>query len=176
MDYATYAKMDKLAREQRRELIHQLFQQLLADRFKLVVHWDTKQLPVYALVVARSGSRLEHSKNTDGSASANSGHGTLAAKGITADNLAARLTTILSRELDRMVVNQTGLAGAFDLSLAWSPADRSAAPRDASTDNAAPEGPSIFTALQEQLGLKLISAKAPVKTLVIDHVEQPSEN
>jgi uncharacterized protein (TIGR03435 family) len=176
MDDATREKMNKLSRDDRSQYYHRLFQQLLADRFKLVVHWETKQLPVYALVIAKNGPRLEHAKNGDGGTGTSSSDGKLTAKGITMDKLAQTLTGLLSVELDRMVVNQTGIAGAYDLALAWSPANQSAAIADASTDNAVPAGPSIFTALQEQLGLKLISAKAPVQALVVDHIEQPSEN
>ena len=176
MDDATYAKMDKLDREESSKLNCQLFQQLLADRFKLAVHWEARELPVYALVIAKNGPKLEHSKVTDGSRSTSSGNGKLTVKGATADELAQTLTRVSSRELDRMVVNQTGLSGIYDLSLTWSPSDRAAALADASTENAVPVGPSIFTAIQEQLGLKLVAAKAPVQTLVVDHVEQPSEN
>lgn len=176
MDDATFEKMRKLSDEEIRQINRQLFQQLLADRFRLVVHWETKQVPVYALVVAKNGPKLEHSKISDGSTSTSSGNGKVTGKGVTMDQLAQTLTSALSRELDRTVVDQTGIAGIYDLSLAWSPADRPAAMADASTENAVPAGASIFTALQEQLGLKLVSAKAPVKTLVIDHVEQPSEN
>jgi uncharacterized protein (TIGR03435 family) len=176
MDDATFAKFNKLSSEESRLLNRQLFQQLLADRFKLVVHWETRQVPVYALVVAKNGPKLEHSKISDGSTSTSSGNGKVTGKGVTMDQLAQTLTSALARELDRTVVDQTGIAGIYDLSLAWSPADRPAAMADASTENAVPAGASIFTALQEQLGLKLVSAKAPVKTLVIDHVEQPSEN
>ena len=176
VDDATREKMSKLNREERSQLYHQVFQQLLASRFKLVVHWETRQLPVYALVIAKNGSRLERAKKGDGGTGTSSGDGKLTAKGITMDRLAQTLTGLLSGELDRMIVDQTGIAGAYDLALAWSPANRSAAIADASTDNAMPTGPSIFTALQEQLCLKLISAKAPVQTLVVDHVEQPSEN
>jgi uncharacterized protein (TIGR03435 family) len=176
MDDATFDKMHKLSRDERNLLSRQLFQQLLADRFKLVVHWETRQLPVYALVIAKSGSKLERSKIADGGTSFSSGNGKLTAKGVTMDKLAQTLTSVLSRELDRMVVDQTGITGTYDIVLAWSPADRSAVLADASTGNGEPAGPSIFTALQEQAGLKLVSAKAAVQTLVVDHVEQPSAN
>jgi len=80
------------------------------------------------------------------------------------------LAGALAGQLGRPVIDRTGLAGAFDFKLEWTPdaAQADAAPVDA--------GPSLFTALQEQLGLKLESTKAPAEVIVIDHVERPSEN
>jgi uncharacterized protein (TIGR03435 family) len=175
VDDATAEKMGKLSRDERNNLDRQLIQQLLADRFKLVVHWETKQLPVYALVVAKNGPKLEKSKDANGT-SISSSNGKMTAKGVTMEGLAQRLTSMTSRELGRFVIDKTGIEGRYDLTLAWSPEDRSAAMVNTSADNGAPPGPSIFTELQEQLGLKLESTKGPVETLVIDHVEQPSEN
>jgi uncharacterized protein (TIGR03435 family) len=88
---------------------------------------------------------------------------------------AETLTQVLSRELGRIVVDKTGLDGKYDLKLNWSP-DNEPEAYGSATSNASAPGPSIFTALQEQLGLKLESTKGPVKMLVIDHIEQPSEN
>ena len=84
--------------------------------------------------------------------------------------LAPSLTGFLSKALDRTVINKTGLTGAFDFHLEWAPQHTSDVPAD---DSAAP---SIFTAVQEQLGLRLEAAKGPVEFLVIDHAEKPSEN
>jgi uncharacterized protein (TIGR03435 family) len=86
---------------------------------------------------------------------------------------------ILSQLTGRTVVDKTGLAGKYDVALRWTPEDSHAAPTGA--ENATGErmqesGLSIFTAIQEQLGLKLISAKGPVETLVIDHIEKPDAN
>ena len=92
------------------------------------------------------------------------------------EKLAQTLTQELARELGRIVIDKTGLEGNYDVKLTWSPDDSSATTTDISNGNATPAGPSIFTAIQEQLGLKLESTKASVKTLVIDHIEQPSEN
>jgi uncharacterized protein (TIGR03435 family) len=91
----------------------------------------------------------------------------------------------LSQQLGRTVLDQTGLKGIYDLTLKWTPDQSTAAMNQSppgagpAPDNAPPpdtSGPSIFTAVQEQLGLKLESTKGPVEILVIDHVEQPSEN
>lgn len=178
VDDATFEQMKTLDSEQRHQLNQQLFQQLLADRFKLAVHWETKELPVYDLVVAKGGPKLTKSKNTGGGTSVSSGNSgrmvQMTAKGVTMARLAQTLTQSLSRDLGRMVIDKTGLEGTYDLSLQWTPDDGSAATANASNENST--GASIFTALQEQLGLKLESARGPVNTLVIDHVEQPSEN
>lgn len=175
-DDATVELMKALSREQRTQLQHQLVQQLLAERFKLAVHWETKELPVYALVLAKGGPKLAAAKDTNGGASTSSGDGHLTAKGITMSRLAQTLTRTLGREFGRDVIDKTGLEGRYDLVLTWSQQDNSAAMADPSNEIQAGSGASIFTALQEQLGLKLESTKGPVETLVIDHVEQPSAN
>lgn len=164
-----------------------MLQSLLADRFKLVVHKETREIPVYALVLARPdgkfGPQLSRA-DIDCAALARSGTppppgpatpasqgqpigpcslrfggGTMAARSNTMDRIARSLTGAV----DRMVVDRTGLTGGFNVDLLWTP-------------NPTPElsGPSIFTALQEQLGLKLEAARAPVEVVVIDQIEQPS--
>jgi uncharacterized protein (TIGR03435 family) len=173
VDDATAVKMEKLGPEERSQMKRQLIEQLLADRFMLAVHWETRELPVYALVRARVGAKLTRSSDTSGSSGTSSNLGHLKASGVTMARLAETLTGILYREVGRVVVDRTGLEGRYDLTLEWSPEDGSSS--SASNDSQSP-GPSIFTALEEQLGLKLESGKGPVKTLVIDRVEQPSEN
>jgi uncharacterized protein (TIGR03435 family) len=177
------AKMDDSVAEHLRTLAHgprrletqAMFQQLLADRFKLAVHWETRELSVYALTVAKKGPKLQPTKETtegSGTSSHNSGSGSeLSAKGVTLPELAQALTQELSRELGRDVIDQTEIKGRYNLTLKWT--------QDAGADDAAPSadsGPSVFTAVQEQLGLKLEPAKAPVRVLVIDRAEMPSEN
>ena len=102
--------------------------------------------------------------------------GFLLAGAITMAQLAAKLAT--ARDLDRAVVDQTGLTGGFDVALRWTPFGGSAAPvpNNLPGDRPPAEGPSIFTALQEQLGLKLKSDKGPVSVLVVDRVERPVDN
>jgi uncharacterized protein (TIGR03435 family) len=180
--------LKKLSPEQRRSML----QPLLAERFKLVVHTETKQLPVYELVVAKGGSKLKEAtpgdpyangfKGPDGAGRGGMirvGRGQLTAQGVPTSSLA----NMLSQQLHKTVIDKTGLTGKYDLELNWTP-DQGAEPmfkgNDGSLQRAEPapdpSGPSIFTAIQEQLGLKLQSAKGPVETLVIDHVEMPSEN
>jgi uncharacterized protein (TIGR03435 family) len=138
---------------------------LLIERFKLAVHAATKEFPIYALVVAKNGPKLK--KADPGGDDMNSKPGHLTARSVSM----ARLADFLARPragLGRPVVDKTGLAGAFDFTLDWTP-DR---------DAQASEAPlSIFVALEEQLGLKLEAQKGPVEVLVVDHVEKvPAEN
>jgi uncharacterized protein (TIGR03435 family) len=180
--------LQKLNPEQRRLVL----QPLLADRFKLEIHMETKQLPVYELVLAKGGSKLKEATAGDTYASGikgsdgvgrgglmRVGRGQLTAQAVPMTSLA----NMLSQQLHRTVLDKTGLTGKYDLELMWTP-DQGADPMFKGPDgspqraDAAPDssGPSIFTALQEQLGLRLHSSKGPVETIVIDHVEMPSEN
>jgi len=165
----------KLTEEQRREML----QQLLADRFQLKVHLQTEVLPIYEMVVAKGGAKItavepvgpdpDADKNKEfkgmGRGSMNVNNTVLTAHDVLLDNLARTLSSRVSRT----IVDKTGLKGNYDLSLTWSPDEGSAAASDSSA-------PSLFTALQEQLGLRLQPSKGPVETLVVDHIEMPSEN
>ena len=141
----------------------EMFKTLLADRFHLVLHRETKELPVYDLVVAKGGSKLQLSGDEPGFGMTNTGSITF--KKTTVSTFA----NVLSGVLDREVIDKTGIQGNFNVDLHWTPDERA----DAQLDDA---GPSIFTAIQEQLGLRLESSKGPVEIFVIDHVEKPSEN
>jgi uncharacterized protein (TIGR03435 family) len=157
---------------------------LLADRFKLMLHHETRELPMYALVVARRdgklGPQLRPSNLADCLAaptpSTASDPNTVVRCGggfARTGELAARalefstLATTVSSMADRLVIDRTGLTGTFDWSLRWTP-DPSA--------SAANDSISLFTALQEQLGLKLEPTRGPVDVLVIDHAERPTED
>jgi uncharacterized protein (TIGR03435 family) len=176
VDDTTVNQMAKLSREQRNLLKQQMVQQLLADRFKLAIHWETKELPVYALVIAKNGPKFQKSSNADGETSISSSNGRYTAQDVTMGKLAQSLTQLLSRELGRIVIDKTAIEGKYDLAFTREPEDHPTAAGNALNESPAPSGPSIFTVLQEQLGLKLESAKGPVEILVIDHIEQPSEN
>jgi len=156
---------------------------LLADRFHLQVHWETRDQPAYALVPARRdrklGAQLQPSSADDcASASENprdAVRAMVATRGgattmhITAKcMLLERLARLLENPLRRVVVDRTGLAGTFSLDL-----DFAAGVASASADSVG-DTPSLATALQEQLGLKLDSIRAPVDLLVIDRVERPT--
>jgi uncharacterized protein (TIGR03435 family) len=157
-------------------------QSLLATRFQLKTHNTSKEGPVYALVIAKNGSKL---RTAQGEKPNNRGMtmrpGQLEGQGVPISFLAEDL----SRQLSRIVVDDTGLAGIYDFTLKWTPDERlsqtfkNAGAGNEGAGNAPPSGasgPSVFTAIQEQLGLKLQSEKAPVDVLVIEHVEKPSEN
>lgn len=132
---------------------------LLADRFRLAVHRETKDMPGYALVVAKIGFKLKPAENR-GMGSSSWGGGKATFRQTTIASFAGSFSTIL----DRPVVDRTGIEGVYDLKLEWSPDDR------------ADSGPSVFTALQEQVGLKLEAGKVPVEMIIIDRAEKPSDN
>ena len=155
---------------------------ILTDRFKLLSHEEKKVLPFYALEVAKGGSKLQLSTmssedpnartGTIGMGRAPNANGAvmndLTARGVTMD----RLASVLSQQgLGRVVLDNTGLTGRYDFKLTWTSDSGTATPNPADTS-----GPSIFTALSEQLGIKLDPQKGPVPVLVIDHIEEPSPN
>ena len=184
IDEETFAGLKKLSIDEGNLQRRLLMQAMLADRFQLKVHSETKELPIYSLVIAKGGFKLKDAdpndtypngiKGLDGVSHAGMmrvSNGTLAAQGISMSALANNL----SFQLRRHVVDHTGLTGKYDISLTWTPDDnRVGAPADSGV--AVDSGPSIFTAVQEQLGLKLEATKGPVETIVVDHVEMPSEN
>jgi uncharacterized protein (TIGR03435 family) len=142
-------------------------QALLADRFHLVVHRETRDLQEYALVVAKSGSMLV--AVPAGTPPARAGVQSMCGRMTGTQAPISGLVLYLSRELKRPVLDRTGLAGRYNFELSWTP---ELAPCADATDNA----PSIFTALLEQLGLRLDSIKGPVDTVVVDRVDKASED
>ena len=180
-------------------LAYLMLRTLLAERFKLVLHTETRDVPIYALVLARSdgrlGSKLVRSEIDCDKALAEQADallktgrlpappagqgppcsiggppGKFTGNDVTMQMFADALTSSVNRNnlasspVNRVVVDQTGLQGYFDVSLEWTPDELSA-------DSG---GGSIFTALQEQLGLKLVPTRGSVDVLIIDHVEQPA--
>ena len=155
-----------------RELRKQMQRSLLADRFKLAVHNETRELPVYELVVAKNGPKFRLANPGEKFNDSTNFSGMLTV--LTLQNLQiSALTLELSSRLSCPVLDKTGLTGKYDIKLEWA-RDTGPSVGNATADNAS--GPSIFTAVQEQLGLKLQPAKAPVDVIVIDHIERPSEN
>jgi uncharacterized protein (TIGR03435 family) len=145
-----------------------MLQALLADRFKLVIHHESKMLSAFALVVSKMGPKLE--KGDPGGAHVNGGNTHITGTGMSIVELADNLTG----KVDRPVVDKTGLEGVYNLQLEWAPEEKGGEPA-AKPD--APPGPSLFTAIQEQLGLRLDSQKLPVDIVVVDRVEKvPTEN
>jgi len=177
MEDGAVSRLQALPNEERRKQTRAMFQRLLADRFKLAAHWETRELPIYALVVARKGPNFQTTKEPDGRSGTSNNNGKFAARGLTMEQLADALTRELSRDLGRPVIDKTGVAGRYDFDLHWTPErDTVAVHEQTSGALASDSGPSIFTAMQEQMGLKLESTKGPVQVLVIDHVEMPTEN
>lgn len=156
----------KIPAEAARDQIPLMLQSLLADRFNLMIHRETKELPAYALTLAKNGPKLKAAESESGITS----NSNRTSWHVIAKVSMLRFTEFLSERVSRPVLDQTGLNGAFEITLDW-------ALDDAPTTNDGAAGPSIFTALQEQLGLKLNSTKGPVETIVIDHADRvPSDN
>jgi uncharacterized protein (TIGR03435 family) len=178
---AEVATMLKLPPLRRMDPYRLMQQSLLADRFNLKVHFETRELPIYALVVAKGGPKLKASE-MDPAHPAETfkprslrimGPGSAAGAGVTTGMLAE----FLERQAEvgggngRTVADKTNLPGLYDWTLHWTPWQD--LPGEEPPDS---NGPSLFTALQEQLGLKLEPAKAQVEVVVIDHIELPSAN
>jgi len=168
-------------------------QSLLEDRFQLKLHRETKELPIYELSIAKGGPKIKLNDDqtpfkppergapppppvqrggTMPRFSMRTGRGSLEATAMDMNNIVQTLSNLLGRT----VVNKTGLKGLFDAKLTWTPDAALQGPAGPDAPPVDPSGPSIFTAIQEQLGLKLDSAKGPVDVIVIDSVQRPSEN
>jgi bla regulator protein blaR1 len=180
VDQSAIDEMSKLNPEQQNFEQKQRLQALLAGSFKLTLHRETKELPVFSLVIAKNGPKLQESR--PGNTSLNgSGHSGGSAKGgirIEKDGPAgqevpvASLVWLFSRQLHRTIVDNTGLTGTYDFTLKWP----EGLPQG--TDNPAPPESlesSISTAIEEQLGLELEPQKISIEVLVIDHVERLAE-
>ena len=157
------------------DAVRPMFQSLLADRFKLVLHHDTKELPVYALVIGKNGIKFKESTGDAQQRRIMMGRGRINGEAMSMDMLVNQL----GNQLGRTVIDKTGLKGPYQINLEWTPeqAQSIGGPDGGGEGRASSDtGPTIFTALQEQLGLKLESQKGPVDILVIDKIEKPSEN
>jgi|SRR5579863_2033945 len=162
--------LSKLTPEQAKILQDQFLERaraLLADRFQLKFHREAKDLPVYKLVVAKGGPKIRQGTDTP---RVQLRRNQIDAK---AQPLAS-LVGILTQRLGRPVLDETGLKGNYDFNLQWAPDPSPTPPNSVAAPD--PGGPSIFTAIEEQLGLKLESKRGPVEIFIIDHAERPSEN
>jgi uncharacterized protein (TIGR03435 family) len=155
--------------------LHTMFQNLLADRFKLQFHKDIKEGPAYVLTVDKPGKMTVNDSPQDFNIPMNNGpDGVAIGKRVSMNYFSWYLGQILQAD-KRPVIDQTGLKGNYDFTLSFAPV----LPPDFPRENLPPEirdRPSIFEALRDQLGLKLTAQKGPVEYYVIDHVERPSEN
>jgi len=170
-DPAVDQRLHNLTSDDGRKQKEGMVQALLADRFHLVIHTETRELPFYTLVVAKGGPRLGAIQ--ENGSSVNTSNGRIE---VQMSNSVAVLAEELSKEVGRDVVDKTDITGRYNLKLQWTPDDSAVPASNGSTSPPSDSGPSIFTALEEQLGLKLEPAKGPVQVLVIDKVEMPSAN
>ncbi|MFZ0820814.1 MAG: M56 family metallopeptidase [Candidatus Acidiferrales bacterium] len=205
MDASVADALNKLNPDQRKIARAHMLQALLADRFKLVLHRETRNLPIYLLVIAKNGPKLKEPPSGEtyptigdpdhpnpnlprtmagmmGMGGGSEGTLKITSYGAPFPNFAK----MLSGPLWHNIVDKTGLTGKYDFTLQWTP-DGASAPAAGGGDGAQSgtgvpsvsepsSWPSIFTAIQQQLGLKLEPAKGPVEIIVIDHVERPSGN
>ena len=146
-----------------------MLQKLLSTRFGLVMHPDKRELSIYALIVAKGGPKLEKSKSDPDALSGGSGHGIGSGQYMRFTNVTmAEFSQTMDLMVDKPVVDQTHLPGRYDFTLLWTPDTLRAPEPDAP--------PGLFTAVQEQLGLKLEATRGPADVFVIDHAERPSAN
>lgn len=191
LDDDAVASLKKLAPRDRLAVERQMLQVLLSDRFKLASHRETNEMPVYELAIAKSGPKIrpgevlpEGREFGIGSTSYADGNRKISTRGAKIDSLAE----ILGGQVHRVVLNKTGLTERYAFTLVYFEDPNRAAPPGGENDEgrepaALPPaslpgatGRSLFDAIQEQLGLKLVPAKGPVEIIVIDHIERPSPN
>ncbi len=189
MDEATAAALEKMPKQQQQAVRQQMLQAVLADRFQLKAHHATKVMPIYALVIAKSGLKLKpadpNAANPFGDTAKNLPWGTLMIGGgnpnliLTARGIPiSRLVDVLNWEADRIVVDKTGLTDNYDLRLQWTSQDEHSAATEEAGGPPLPADPGVplKSALEKQLGLSLNAVNEQMDTIIIDHVERPSEN
>jgi len=175
IDHEVYDIEAKAARPSSLDDLHAMFKNLLASEFKLKLHKETKEGPVYALIVDKSGLKMKvnETENVDlKTPMTATGFGK--AKGVRVPM--SYFCWFLSFQVDRPVIDKTGLGKYYDFTLEW---DRALPPGDPERDSAPPpnyDAPTIFDAIRGQLGLKLEPQKGPMEIFVIDHVERPVAN
>jgi uncharacterized protein (TIGR03435 family) len=161
--YNISAKVDEETSAIWKRLIQMLEQNLLAERCQFKAHKEIRQLSAYELVVAKGGAKLKDA-TADEKGMFSFGPGNIDAHGMEM----AQFIDILTSNLERTVVDKTGLGDKrYTFTLKWTPDEK---------QGTADAGPSIYAALEEQLGLKLVASKAPVEIVVVDKMERPSEN
>jgi uncharacterized protein (TIGR03435 family) len=170
--------MQTMTPAQRGKEVELMEQGLLADRFKLKAHFETREMPVYQLTIAKGGPKLKENPDP----AANKGVAAVYASRIRGTAVPMHMLPGLLESVPdiggRVVIDKTGLSGIYDFNLKWAPLEPTAPPSSVSGTAPSPdaEGTSLFTAIEEQLGLKLVPTKGPGQVLIIDHIERPSEN
>jgi len=163
-DVSVDAQLKSLPAADARHQKQLMVQALLAERFQLKTHAETRQLPLFNLIVAKGGTNFKPDNNVGNAVDTGRNH----------LHISGMQDTVAILVLGRVVVNKTGLSGSYDLKLRWTPENAPPPMLNGAPDPNAP--PDLFTAIREQLGLKLESAKGPVGVLVIDHIERPTQN
>jgi uncharacterized protein (TIGR03435 family) len=182
IDGNLYSQLVTLDQQHLENARRKMLQAMLADRFGLKVHYEPRELPGYALILANSGSKLKESTPDevypgmpDGLMQVFFLEGRITGKGAAINLLVQRL----SSEVGHVVIDKTGLAGRYDFTLKCRPGEiRALTDGDgwANVPETEDSGPSLFSALEEQLGLKLLSQKGQVEVLVIDKLDKPTQN
>jgi uncharacterized protein (TIGR03435 family) len=169
LDSERYDVVATMPRDSTSDEVLRMVQGLLAERFHLTYHNESRELPVYALTIGKTGHKLKEVELGRSSSSVSPGK-------MEAHSLAiGNLSDTLSHMIERPVIDSTGLKGFFDFNLEWTPDDARLPDPGAIVDSAV--GPNLVVALQQQLGLKLESRKAPLDVMVIDRAEKiPTEN
>jgi len=187
MESAVVDALQKLNLDDRRLTRQRMLQALLIDRLKLTIHRETKELQIYSLVIAKNGPKIQETKPDPATPgvpvrrggpsirTSRTGSGPII---LTVLHCASEdLASVFVPHVGRTVVDRTALAGIYDFTLQFTTDDSTVVPTAGAGSSAQdPTAPSIFTAVQEQLGLKLESGKGLVDCIVIDHVEKPSGN
>jgi uncharacterized protein (TIGR03435 family) len=157
--------------------LREMIQKLLADRFQFAFHREMRELPAYAIVVGSAGPKLTKNENNPNGLPGLffKGLGAMVNQNATMADFAG---VMQGSVLDRPVVDRTGLPGRYDFTLNWTPDESQFAGMGVRVPPPPPDAqaPSLFTAMQEQLGLRLDSTRAQVEVFVIDRIERPSEN
>ena len=181
IDSSVVDELKALSQDQRTLAQQQMLRALLADRCKLAIHREIKDLAIYTLVIVKDNQKLQDAKPGETTSLSFGGDGETRSITGQARSIAS-LVQALSVVLGCPVLDRTGLAGKYDFKLGWTPDDDQVqslspgAPKDRPASPLDSNAPAIFEAIQEQLGLKLVSGKGPVEVFVIDHVERPSAN
>lgn len=181
-----YVKMTEEQRQKMIEANRALLRALLEDRFQLKVHHETKEMQVYALVVAKGGPKMKDDGGKTSDPNMKAGMMRMGPANLTGSQMPiSALVTTLSQQVGRTIIDQTGLKGNYDFDLKWTPdmpqgggffGGPVAPPGAQAPPPPDPNGPTLFTAIQEQLGLKLEPQRGPVEVLVIDSAERPTED
>lgn len=167
LDEEAEARFEALDKESRLQKKAEMIQALLAERFRMTSHKETREMLSYTLTAPKGAALLKPTQ--EGRLSLGASYGRITAQGATLD----RLARLIGQRLGEPVVDATGISGRFDMELNFTPPE---GPMRLNGQPIPDPPPSIFTAIQEQLGLKLEKRKGPVEVLAIDHIEMPTGN